>query len=771
MMRIVDATFTTERLEIGRRGENLTTTVVFDITGWDEGEVRLMVRRPKEVYPYPVDVAREENTVSWVVTNTDTARDGLGGCELQLIIDDAVAKSKVFQTVVIPSLETAGEVPPAGADWANKAIKAAEDAGRAALDAQEAVAHMPIIQDGNWFVWDFEAEEYVDTGVVATEHGMSDEEKEQLFMNSLRLEKLAPYLYTAAFSDYDYAEGNEYFSKYKPASGGCSAVLKGSLLGRNFDWEYDERCTFVARTAALYGRHAVLGVACGTPSITQEVVDTNTYHEDFHIVPFLLRDGVNDAGLVCEINVVPLGDMGKTTGTNPEGEDLCATMIPRFVLDNAGSVDEAIELLESRNIFCVYGDGLEEELHFLLSDGTRTVEIEFISNEMVVVENFVDDKPIVTNFYLYGFDGTKESLTPYAAGVERYHILADGFDSVHTENDMAELMKRVWYTNAYSDAQNPVWYSEFVGDYTDTPFAVNLTKYSSEEDFYPVFSYAAAQYRNRTRDGATWQTVHSAVYNLEKKTLTVRVQEVDEPFSFRLTHADEADEPCVVMATFDANGGVYHCSCTYGDLTAFAQEGRVVLGAYGAYGTACMTAMTDTMLFPFERWSESGGETVYGGADILVVHSDDSVELWQYMPDPVVANDGVGEEQLTTLTVSGVKYFVMDRKETATETDEAVISLTAGNTSVAAGTPTSIDVTLPEPEEGMDTLCGVSFRAGADFTFSDSAPEGYTVFWEDEPVWIENAVYSVLYRCLWIPNSDGDVIIAALWHQLTEGVE
>ena len=149
---------------------------------------------------------------------------------------------------------------------------------------------------------------------------------------------------------------------------------------------------------------------------------------------------------------------------------------------------------------------------------------------MVVIENFIDDKPIMTNLYLDGYDGTRESLTPYAMGIERQAILTSGYDSVESELEMLNLMTSVLYTKAYESDTSPVWYSEFCGDYGE-PYG-NLTKDSPPEDYEPILEIARERYASRARNGQTWQTVHTAVYNLGEKKLLVSPQETKKIFIF-----------------------------------------------------------------------------------------------------------------------------------------------------------------------------------------------------------------------------------------------
>lgn len=345
--------------------------------------------------------------------------------------------------------------------------------------------------------------------------------------------RLAPYLYDIRLPDVDYEKGAAYFARYRPSFGGCSCAVNGSVIGRNYDWLYDETASFAVHTPSGSGRHAVDGIARGTSALTDAFVRSGAGSEDYGILPFLLLDGVNDHGLFCEINVVS-ADKGRTTGTNPGSEPLFAAMVPRYVLDHAASVEEAIALIRAKDIFCADAGGLSEEFHFLLTDGRDTAAVEFVDNEVTVVDTFVGGKPVMTNHHLSGYDGTRGSLTPYAMGIERQALLTAGLPGADTAERMLALMKTVRYSRTYDVSAG--WYSEFAGNWPSG----NLTKDTPPEAYLPVMERYAEIFAHRTRNGAVWHTVHTSVYDLGRKTLTVCPQEREETFTFAVGRGGNA---------------------------------------------------------------------------------------------------------------------------------------------------------------------------------------------------------------------------------------
>lgn len=145
-------------------------------------------------------------------------------------------------------------------------------------------------------------------------------------------------------------------------------------------------------------------------------------------------DGMNEKGFCISVNMISDGEAIQQNSDKP---DLTTTTAVRFLLNQAGSVEEAIDLLKEYDMHSSMG----MMVHFAMADSTgRSVVVEYIDSEMKVTET-----PVVTNFYLtegekYGV-GTEQSH-------ERYEILmntiaeqtlsmgavADALDSVSKDN-------------------------------------------------------------------------------------------------------------------------------------------------------------------------------------------------------------------------------------------------------------------------------------------------------------------------------------------------
>ena len=346
------------------------------------------------------------------------------------------------------------------------------------------------------------------------------------YLKKLNIQKVEDYLYTIYYDDYDYSIGIERAKIAFGYTGGCAAIRNGNFRGRNYDWTYDDEAYFIIKTPARNGRHAVLGVAGSIKVLTMDFVDSKEWNDAYYGLPFATLDGINDAGLICNILVVPSGEMGLTSGSNPGCEIMPASMINRYVLDYASTVDEALELLRNRNIYMPHCDYLDQEFHWMISDYNRTVVIEFINNKMHVLE----DEKIATNFYLYGFDKTETSLPRIPEGIERYDLIADNYDMTSTKDGMMKMLQSLNYSQCYDLSMVPFWYSEYSGGNLD----VNLfgDKDLSDGDLTKAGAYrdAIAEYLDawkKGRNNNTWITVYSAVYDMKNLSLSLVTQEND----------------------------------------------------------------------------------------------------------------------------------------------------------------------------------------------------------------------------------------------------
>jgi hypothetical protein len=161
------------------------------------------------------------------------------------------------------------------------------------------------------------------------------------------------------------------------------------LVGRNFDWsEHPALFLFTAPPGAFASVSMVdisyLGFDRGAPA------EKNMRH--LLRSPFLPFDGLNERGLAVTMMAVPHSEGGR----DPKKITIDSLAVIRLLLDYAGTVDKAIDLVGDYNV--VFGGG--PPIHYLVADSSGdSAVIEFIDDEMRVLrgdKNF----QVSTNFLL-----------------------------------------------------------------------------------------------------------------------------------------------------------------------------------------------------------------------------------------------------------------------------------------------------------------------------------------------------------------------------------
>lgn len=128
-------------LQLGRQGENGVTEITFLCAGYakmyGDGFAEAVHRTPDGT-TYPVNIEQDENNrVSWLISDGDTATAGTGQLELRWMVNGNLAKSNIFSTIIKSAL-TAPETPPdAAKSWVDKVLKAAEDIKEGAIDDEK----------------------------------------------------------------------------------------------------------------------------------------------------------------------------------------------------------------------------------------------------------------------------------------------------------------------------------------------------------------------------------------------------------------------------------------------------------------------------------------------------------------------------------------------------------------------------------------------------------------------------------------------------------
>ena len=197
---------------------------------------------------------------------------------------------------------------------------------------------------------------------------------------------------------------------------GCSTIAVKSpegdaLFGRNFDWNTCEAMVAAAYPENGYASLSTVNMDFITQNVGSGMVGMALNLDEVKTLAALYAplDGMNEAGLAVSVNMIQDSAAIEQDTDKP---DITTTTAIRLMLDKAGNVDEALELLGEYDLHGSMG----MMVHFALADSTgRSVAVEYVNNEMIVIET-----PVLTNFYLA--EGEKQDIGTEQSH-ERYDIL------------------------------------------------------------------------------------------------------------------------------------------------------------------------------------------------------------------------------------------------------------------------------------------------------------------------------------------------------------
>lgn len=348
------------------------------------------------------------------------------------------------------------------------------------------------------------------------------------------MEKLNQYLYSIEYNTIDYTSAKAHFNiAQSEGNGHCSLIRKGNLVGRNYDWTINDQVEFILKTKAQGRLYSVTGIATAA-EFTTSIMQQNKYIEDYKYLPFRLVDGINEKGLVCSVNELPINsDSSKNIaveGNTPlieNRETVPMIMLVRYILDRFElSIDAADYIKNYVNVKPIIdAEGQPMNFHFCIADKNQTIYLYFYGNECNYEIKQAGEELVMTNFRLAdtqlvdGYYSTTDSnIESFGQGIERANLLID-----YTDSDLLDyLYNTVNFTKAYTTDER---LTDFAG--------IDGVTIDNEEGLRAIQSDAALLYQQETEAGTLrtdadlWQSVHSIVYDFSDKTIKLKIQEIE----------------------------------------------------------------------------------------------------------------------------------------------------------------------------------------------------------------------------------------------------
>lgn len=300
---------------------------------------------------------------------------------------------------------------------------------------------------------------------------------------------------------------------------GCSSVVCRNsdgvpVIGRNYDLDIRSNGAIVVIHTAPEGGYKSVGVAdCGQSGLSCKDLQTNSANKELLLyVPYFTMDGVNEKGFACSILLLNEGANVQSTGKNR----LPSTLLVRYLLDNADSVDTAIELLNEMDF---RGDYFIDPLLAALADISYHWALTDASGDKAIIE-YVDGKMIVNRYplkveYNENDDSMKidypEKETGYLISTNFY--VSEDFDN--TKNDSGKWRYEILEQQM---SENPTPTTEQLRD------VMKSAKYFMNDKDY-IFEMEEMGLDSTDPDNWDWITIWTDILDTSEKSLTLWVKE------------------------------------------------------------------------------------------------------------------------------------------------------------------------------------------------------------------------------------------------------
>lgn len=359
------------------------------------------------------------------------------------------------------------------------------------------------------------------------------------------------YLYGVEYDDYDFEANVKFIDELFRPEAACSEVRKGNFVGRNLDWYINCDAAFVIKVNGGEGRYASIGMGGCFPLFTDSLGSTGEPSMVYGMMPMMTMDGVNEKGVYAGVNVMPTGETSFDESswkpgawgigaafTNPGAEKTYNVIyLVRYILDNAASVADAKQLVQSVNWYDPVNfpsEGQSQSFHWMIADSVSNVVLEFLDNVPYFTETTDVTEPsyatIMTNF-TNKLMADKGLVQTSGCGYERWDILHDSYaDTEESQEGMEALMQKVWYINTYkAPLDENYWFSEFASPEFPATEMYHNPAYKDNKAYAAMVEEQKAMFADKANwhvpESPLWYTTHSVVYDLKNRSLRVMTHE------------------------------------------------------------------------------------------------------------------------------------------------------------------------------------------------------------------------------------------------------
>lgn len=317
---------------------------------------------------------------------------------------------------------------------------------------------------------------YIDTrvwDVYEEDHSVVDPETHIAHITVKKytsLDRLGSYLYKISFGELP--EEKDISTNF---ISGCTSYVKDGKLYRNLDWDYDNTIEFLVQCKGFKGMAFIPGI---TDELENDILSQLPYH---------INDGINDDGIMVSSHVLYNDFEYEYDGEIP------LSKIPFLILTQLHSMNDILSLQPYLSNIKVNQTLQQAEylMQYLITDGTTTYLATPSDTGYELID--ISSNPKITNFKWVN----RATVSRNDADIQRRPTGIERFNMIPAD------LKDLKFTNAYI---SPNRLSEFIG-------IRETTKESTDEELLDIYNIAHQMFLERTRDGSTWQTLHSIVYS------------------------------------------------------------------------------------------------------------------------------------------------------------------------------------------------------------------------------------------------------------------
>ncbi len=234
------------------------------------------------------------------------------------------------------------------------------------------------------------------------------------------------------------------------------------LFARNYDLAYVP--SMIIKTEPENGYDSIAVANISIMGYDREFQPKNFISSIMSLAtPYTVMDGMNEKGFSIAVLIV------KDEPTNQIGKDisLTTTAAIRYMLDNAASVQEAIELFDTFNMKA----SANTAYHFQIADATGdSAIIEYIDNEINVIRK--GEKPMVlTNFFI------SDEKYGIGKGQDRYDIVIDSLkqsDGVMEMDEAMDVLKDASKNIEFAATDDEIFATQWSAVYNNTDLTMDI---------------------------------------------------------------------------------------------------------------------------------------------------------------------------------------------------------------------------------------------------------------------------------------------------------